>query len=594
VQGMVVRRMAMVVPWLLLGALSLGWAQDGRDPNKFDGPAELPRVHVKSALSDTPAPGKSILVGNAADFRNAIDKVACGDTIRLQAGAEFAGNFKFPAKSCDDAHWIVVRTSAADKDLPPEGSRINPCYAGVASLPGRPRYTCAASATVTAKIVYNSRGSGPISFSEGANHYRFIGLEITRDSPGLTIYNLAMFSNNNGGDHIIFDRVWMHGGAQEETTRGLMLGATRHIAVVDSYFSDFHCIAKTGSCVDSQAIAGGLGNSEMGPYKIVNNFLEGAGENIIFGGGPATVVPADIEIRRNHLFKPALWREGANGFVGGASGSPFIVKNNFELKTGQRVLIEGNVLENSWGGFTQTGFSVLLTSKNQGGKCPVCKVTDVTFRYNRIAHCASAFQIATALSGGTSVSSGTERISIHDVIIEDIGGQSYGGFGAFAQITSGQPTLRDLSISHVTAFAPRTLFILGAPVEQRMTNFTFTNNLVAAGQQEIFPPGGGEKNCSFQPAKQTPAGVLKSCFENYTFSHNAIVGSKGGWPKDNSSPPDHSAAGLADFAEGRYRLCRDKHEANCKNASPALRAGTDGKDLGADVETVFEATKGAQ
>ena len=213
-QDGVVHRMAMMVPLFLLGALSLGRAQDGRNPNKFDGPAELPRVHVKSALSDTPAPGKSILVANAADFRSAIDKAACGDTIRLQAGAEFAGNFKFPAKSCDDAHWIVVRTSAADKDLPPEGSRINPCYAGVASLPGRPRYTCASSANVTAKIVYNSGGSGPISFSEGANHYRFIGLEITRDSPALTIYNLTLFSNNNGGDHIIFDRVWMHGGAR--------------------------------------------------------------------------------------------------------------------------------------------------------------------------------------------------------------------------------------------------------------------------------------------------------------------------------------------------------------------------------------------
>jgi len=57
---------------------------------------------------------------------------------------------------------------------------------------------------------------------------------------------------------------------------------------VDSFFTDFHCIAVTGSCTDAQAIAGGVGTDPGGPYKIVNNFLEASGENILFGGGPAT------------------------------------------------------------------------------------------------------------------------------------------------------------------------------------------------------------------------------------------------------------------------------------------------------------------
>jgi len=33
-----------------------------------------------------------------------------------------------------------------------------------------------------------------------------------------------------------------------------------------------------------------------------------------------------------------------------------------------------------------------------------------------------------------------------------------------------------------------------------------------------------------------------------------------------------------------YRLCADKDGGECKKASPALHAGTDGKDLGADLE----------
>jgi hypothetical protein len=572
----------------VLGAGCL--AARAADSGKFDGPAELPRVYVKSALADTPAPGKSILVKDSGELRSALDKAGCGDTIRLQAGAEFTGNFKFPAKSCDDGHWIIVRTSASDSDLPAEGTRITPCYAGVASLPARPRYECPSTSNIMAKIIYDNKGSGPLMFAEGANHYRFIGLEITR-SPGTTIYNLVMLPIDKPTDHIIFDRVWMHGTAQDETTRGILLGGSKNVAVVDSYFTDFHCIAM-GTCTDAQAIAGGLGDLEMGPYKIVNNFMEGAAETVIFGGGAGTSTPADIEVRRNHMYKPPTWRKGDPGFVGGASGKPFIVKNLFELKNAQRVLLEGNVLENSWGGFSQAGFAILLTPKNQNNRCPACKVTDVTIRYSQIEHCASGLQIAVAPSGAGAASSGMERISIHDVVIDDIRGAAYGGFGAFAQVTSTLPMLRDVSLNHITAFPPRTLFIIGASVEEgRIINFTFTNSLVGAGETDIFPPGGGPKNCSYQAQRRTPEDVLKSCVDKYNVSHNLVVGSKGGWPSGNSYPADHAAAGVVGLSEGRYQLCRDK-SANCKKPSPALHAGGDGKDLGADLEAVLAATKG--
>ena len=45
----------------------------------------------------------------------------------------------------------------------------------------------------------------------------------------------------------------------------------------------------------------------MGPYKIINNFMEAGAETILFGGGPAKFAPTDIEIRRNHMFKPLTW-----------------------------------------------------------------------------------------------------------------------------------------------------------------------------------------------------------------------------------------------------------------------------------------------
>jgi hypothetical protein len=123
----------------------------------------------------------------------------------------------------------------------------------------------------------------------------------------------------------------------------------------------------------------------MGPYKIDDNFLEASGENILFGGSEATQTPQDIEIRFNHLFKPMLWLQGQPGYT----APTVIVKNHFEMKNAQRVLVDSNVLEDNWGGFTQHGASVLIGPKNPGGDdgavCPLCQVTDVTIRYSTIS-----------------------------------------------------------------------------------------------------------------------------------------------------------------------------------------------------------------
>src|ERR1700757_4822248 len=47
--------------------------------NNFDGPAELPRQHVKSSLSDTPAGGKTWTVHAGENFQQALANASCGD-----------------------------------------------------------------------------------------------------------------------------------------------------------------------------------------------------------------------------------------------------------------------------------------------------------------------------------------------------------------------------------------------------------------------------------------------------------------------------------------------------------------------------------
>ncbi|HEY1678892.1 MAG TPA: hypothetical protein VGG04_14345 [Candidatus Sulfotelmatobacter sp.] len=512
-------------------------------PRNFDGPAELPREHVASSMRDTPAPGKTIIVRAGEDPSQAVSRASCGDIVELQAGATFR-RLVLPQKNCDDSHWIVIRTSAPDSSLPFETSRLTPCFAGTRSLPDRPSYPCSMPENVLARLEYDGKGgSGPVMLLAGANHYRLIGLEITRSDSPAVVYNLIS-AEKGAADHLVFDRLWVHGTARGETVRGIMLSRISYAAVINSYFSDFHCVAKTGACVDSQAIAGGTGDGPSGPFKIENNYLEAAGECVMFGGGEATATPADIEIRRNHLFKPMSWMKGQPGFTGGPDGNPFIVKNLFELKNGQRVLFENNVLENTWGGFTQTGFAVLLSPKNQaeGGRnvCPACEVLDVTIRDVTISHVASGFQIANGLSDNNGAAKDGGRYSIHNVSVEDIDSDRYSGFGAFAQIStapgdSSAPRLHDVSIHHVTAFPPRTLFIVGGPINgSRMSGLSVTENLFSAGARPLVSTGGGPQvNCAAQAEAKGAERLLRDCFSSFVFDRNVIVGGGNGWPKDN-------------------------------------------------------------
>ena len=565
-----------------------------------DGPAELPRVTVSSSMADTPAPGTTIAVNGGGDLQTALNNAHCGDTIELQAGATFSGSFVLPAKSCDNGHWIILRSSASDSSLPAEGKRVSPCFAGVGSLPGRPQFTCSNPQKILAKIEYNKTADGPFTLKNGANHYRLLGLELTRTAGGRMAPTLIGVEPGGIADHIIVDRSWLHGTAQDETQLGISLNGTNFVAVVDSYFSDFHCTSGTGTCSDSHAVAGGIGSHLDGPFKIENNFLEASGESVFFGGGAATVTPADIEIRRNHIYKPWQWMPGNPKFVGGPDGHPFVVKNHIELKNATRVLVEANIMENTWGGFSQTGFGLLLSPKSQhtrnnGNVCPLCQVTDITIRYNRISHAAGGMQLATSMSGngdgGGPAYLGT-RWSIHDVVMDDIN-KNYVGGGSLFEIVNGWPAnpLNTVTINHITGFpdADSHLLLMGNKSDNpSMHGFVFTNNLVTTGRYPVWNSGGGKTSCAYS---DTPVTSIATCFTSYTFGNNALLNlpqqfPPSAWPTGNLFAPDTKNAGFVQFnngIDGNYEL---------QSNSPYKNAGTDGKDLGADIAGLDAALAG--
>lgn len=253
-------------------------------------------------------------------------------------------------------------------------------------------------------------------------------------------------------------------------------------------------------------------------------------------------------------------------------------------------------MENSWGGFTQTGFAILLTPKYQaaftGNVCPACLVTDVTIRYSLVRHVASGLAIANGRESNGGVPRDGQRYSIHDVIFEDISGATYNGQAVLAQLSTGRgaPILQNVKIDHITALGVKTIFTFGNDVKLngQMHNFTFTNSITNAGVYP-FVSAIGRTDCSMLAS---PSAVLEACFSSYKFSHNALIALPKGkppsvWPDGNFFPANTAAVQFEDdhTSNWNYRLL---------SASPYKRAGNDGKDLGASVDDISAAISGVE
>src|SRR5262245_42080705 len=199
---------------------------------------------------------------------------------------------------------------------------------------------------------------------------------------------------------LVIDRCYLHGNSSFGQRRGVSLNSADS-KVLNSYFKDFKGVNQ-----DTQAIAGWNG---PGPFLIENNYLEAAGENIMFGGSDPNIpnlVPSDIVIRRNLISKPTAWITQS-----------WTVKNIVELKNAQRVTLEGNIIENNWAA-GQQGYSILMTPRNQSGTAPWTIVRDVTIQNNIIRHVAAVFNICGY--DDLAVSLQTQNIIIRNNLIYDV------------------------------------------------------------------------------------------------------------------------------------------------------------------------------
>jgi hypothetical protein len=483
-------------------------------------------VTANSAITTS---GNVIRVKAGGDLQAALNSAQPGDTIELQSGASFIGSFVLPNKNTSSTAWITIRPDAA-ANLPAADVRVTPVYAS-----GMP------------KILSDGRNAPAIYTQPGAHHYRFIGIEIGKRAPSDFVTELVSLGDWGANQktlaqvphHFVFDRVYIHGDPTSEVRRGISLN-TAHTWVINSYISDIH---QKGA--DTQTLCGWNG---PGPFHIINNYLEAAGENVMFGGSDADIpnlTPSDIEIRRNYLFKPLSWK------------GVWTVKNLFELKHAQRVIVDGNVMENCWTD-GQVGYAVQITVRNQDGGNPWATIRDVQFTNNIIKNSQNGINILGKDYNVPSVQS--KNVVIANNLLIGITNRAF-------QITETD----SYTIEHNTLLQQNEILYAYGVAN---SNFVFRNNLASIAQGYGI---NGDNSSQGMPA-------INQYFPNGDIRNNVIYGaSSGNYPRNNYYPPVRGESFNSLFvnvAGGQFGLAV---------GSPYTGRASDGTDIGCDINQLMTA-----
>jgi Right handed beta helix region len=427
---------------------------------------ELPRQTVD--VSVPAQTGRTISVNAGGDLQAAINSARAGDVIALDPNGTWVGNFKLPVRN--DAGWVTIRTSTPDGSLPGAGVRLRP--GAVGTLP---------------KIL-TPNAAPAIQTAAGTAGWRFFAVEISATAS--TTMNYALVGLGDGPpiqttvasvpNRIVLDRVYVHGTPNLNVRRCVFLNSAM-TAIVNSTVTDCH-----DHDSDAQAIYGFNG---PGPFRIENNYLTGSGEVLGFGGPTPAItnlVPADIEIRHNHITRPTSWQ------------GVWMSKNLFELKAGQRVLVEGNVLENNWVD-AQNGFAILLQVLSDDNTAPWQKITDITIRNNIVRNTAGGVNLLARVAYGSAILPSTplSRVLVTNNSIDAGATASLGDNGQAFQLLA---DLQDVRIERNTVAArTRLLAFDGLPSARLIvqgnlftkTDYGIAGNSTAEGNGTLakFAPG---------------------------------------------------------------------------------------------------------
>lgn len=532
-----------------------------------------------------------------AQLQTAINAAAsaCGWVLKLHAAEVFNSTYTLPSNTCS-AQPVVISTDSAS--CPASGTRVT-----------------AANASAMPKITGNAVNTPTIATADnmGNGYYWLICVEVTLDPSVLSstdaivrLGSIAVEATSaNLPKHVFLDRVYIHGpDSTHNYKRGVELSGN-FIGIINSLVNEIHYVG-----ADAQAV---WGSNADGPMHIANNRLEGTGENMMFGGAQSAYVsePCDLSILGNYFFKPLTWDSSNGSFITPASGGQFTVKNLLEFKTGCRVLVQGNVLENSWR--DQLGNAIVITPKYKPISSPgdvqgfpITVTQDIDIRYNWFKSVGSVLQVTgiDVEDGAYSLARRAQRIRVKDNVILDVNNRTVDTFPNRNVIFSIASGVSYVTIEHNTAFF-RTPFntservILGddGGGGLPLAPFIYRNNIQDAGYDPTSCNAG-----SHVPV--TSAGVT-GCF-NYNgvapvYTKNVFtdvtttlvpLNTTTHWPSTNQTagtggetafPVSRSAVGFNNLAN-----CLAGTISDCALTSLNYRlAGTDSKDLGADITTLL-------
>lgn len=476
-----------------------------------------------------PLPSQDVFVPTGGDIQAFLDTVPFGSTIWLAAGATYKVNLRL--RNRPGVGTITLRTAGLNDTVLVPGVRVSP-----------------PDGLKMAKLAPLDTLLPTLSNLVGAHDYSFIGLEFV----GNTVHpdrDLVMFgydtaTNKWAGSfadqpsNILIDRCYIHGEPATGGHRGVMLEG-KNMKVLNSYVSEFWEQGR-----DSQAI--GLFQAQ-GPILIENNYLEASGENFLSGGSDPVIpgaIPSDITFRGNYCFKPLSWKQ-----------KPGSVKNIFELKNAQRVLVEGNLFENCWTD-GQNGSAILFTVRNQDGAAPWCTVKDVVFQNNIVKNVQTfAFNILSTDNNHLSGFASNIRI-VNNLMIN---------VGRGLQVTQ---AITGLEVSHNTFTGVGYTFLTLDTVTGKMTGMNIQNNVTPGGIYGIagsgVPLGTPTLDAFWAP--------------DYKFAGNVIEG---------------NIERIIPYPAGNFLLAPNTltPRLDPKLRYTGIEVGTDGRRPGADIDALTLANK---